>query len=463
MPDISSPCRREFLKTSALATLAPGLLAQGPRSPARPSGVREALQSEWLADSHEHTFPEKERLRWDMDIFTLISHYAINDLVSAGLELKWRTDSLKTEIPVRERWKAFAAYWEKARNTGYCRALEIAVRDIYGADELNEKTCEQISERIRANNKQGIQERILREKSRIRLIILDDYYNVEPAEPDSSLYVTARRFDRFIMVSSRDDVKKLEEAMRRPLATFSDFERALEDDFEKNAKLKSMVSIKVAVAYQRPLYFRETSRADAERDFEQMMKTAAPAPANRLDRLKEIPFKRLQDFMLHRVVQLAKEHGYPVLIHTGLQSGNGNYVPNANPALVVNLLMDYPEVRFVLFHAGYPYVSETAAIAKNFRNAWIDLCWLHIISPSVSVRALHEYLETVPANKIFGFGGDYRYVEMSYGHSVMARENMIRALEEKVKEKYFTERQAIAVGKRLYYDNIAEFFLSRRG
>ena len=51
------------------------------------------------------------------------------------------------------------------------------------------------------------------------------------------------------------------------------------------------------------------------------------------------------------------------------------------------------------------------------RALYIDLCWAHIISPSASKRALHEMLDTVPSNKIFGYGGDYRYPELSYAHA----------------------------------------------
>ena len=431
------------------------------RLPAQGTNVRAALETEWLAYSHEHILPESERLRTTVDLFTLISHYTINDLVSAGLSGQMRSESLRTDVPVAVRWKAMAPYWEKARNTGYSRALEIALRDIYGAGELNEKTCEQISERITAANKKGINERILKDKSRIRLAVLDDYFNTDPVKPELSLFVTARRFDRFISITSRDSLRKLEESTGSSLTTLAQLEQALEKDFERNLKAGSMAAIKVAVAYSRPLYFREATREEAERDFEKAAANAVAREGSRAGQLTNVAAKSLQDFMLHRLMQLAREHHVPVQVHTGLQSGTGNYLPNSNPTHLINLFLDYPAVLFDLFHAGYPYVSETAALGKMFPNVYVDLCWLHIISPSVSRSALHEYLETVPSNKILGFGGDYRYAELTYGHSVMARENMIRVLEQKVAEGYFSEPQAITVGKRLFYDNAAELFPSR--
>jgi hypothetical protein len=42
--------------------------------------------------------------------------------------------------------------------------------------------------------------------------------------------------------------------------------------------------------------------------------------------------------------------------------------------------------------------------------------------------ALVEWLDTVPANKISAFGGDYIFVDGVYGHQYLARQNVARAL-----------------------------------
>ena len=36
---------------------------------------------------------------------------------------------------------------------------------------------------------------------------------------------------------------------------------------------------------------------------------------------------------------------------------------------------------FDIFHIGYPYQQTLSALAKNFANVYIDMCWAHIISP----------------------------------------------------------------------------------
>ena len=76
----------------------------------------------------------------------------------------------------------------------------------------------------------------------------------------------------------------------------------------------------------------------------------------------------LEDYMMHHVLALADRKGLTVQVHTGLQEGNGNYLPNSNPELLVNLFLEYSNVTFDIFHMSYPYQNVLAALAKNFRN-----------------------------------------------------------------------------------------------
>lgn len=170
----------------------------------------------------------------------------------------------------------------------------------------------------------------------------------------------------------------------------------------------------------------------------------------------------LQNFMVHKLIQLAEEKSLPIQIHTGIQEGNENIITNSNPTLLINLFREYKEVRFDIFHGSYPYTGELTTLAKTFQNVYIDMCWLHIISPYRARQALAEWLDTVPWNKIFGFGGDYIHAEGVYGHSVIARENISRVLTEKVEEGSLTEKQAVHLAQKLLRDNAYEFFFSKK-
>ena len=165
--------------------------------------------------------------------------------------------------------------------------------------------------------------------------------------------------------------------------------------------------------------------------------------------------------MMHRLIELARKYNKPIQIHTGLQAGDGNYIENSNPTHLANLFLKYRDVKFVLFHGGYPFDGELASLAKNFQNVYIDLCWLYIISPSYSYRYLHEWLETIPANKIMGFGGDYHNAENVYGHLLFAKEIIGNVLIEKVRDGYFSEEEAKTIATMILYDNAINLFSLR--
>ena len=251
-------------------------------------------------------------------------------------------------------------------------------------------------------------------------------------------------------------MKALEKLTGVSITSLDGLKRAMEKSFEQSLAI-GMVAVKSTIAYSRELLFHEVSAGEAERDFTRMMRGAEPLPRGfRSHRVR--PYRKLEDHMFHHLVRLAEAHRKPFQIHTGILAGNGNFVENTNPTGLTNLFFLYPRVAFDLFHIAYPYTGELASLAKLFPNVHIDFCWAHIISPSVARRALHEYLETVPVNKIFGFGGDYRYPELSYAHLVMARRNIARVLADKVEEGFCSRKEALRIALLLLHDNAARVF-----
>jgi len=96
---------------------------------------------------------------------------------------------------------------------------------------------------------------------------------------------------------------------------------------------------------------------------------------------------------------------------------------------------------------------EAAVIAKVFPNVFVGLCWGHVIAPSASRRALHEFLGTVPSIKIFGNGGNYWFPELSYAHSQMVCRNVSPVLTHQVSEGSCSEEEALEVGRKLLHDD----------
>jgi predicted TIM-barrel fold metal-dependent hydrolase len=391
-------------------------------------------------DTHEHFPAEAIRLKDKVDFFSFATHYAINDATSAGLpddDLRLIRDP---DVPASRKWAAFEPYWKYVRGTGFGQALCLAVREVYGIAEITAGSLPRINAAIAEGNKPGIYRNILKTKARVAHALNDAV--VSPA--DMPLLLPARRFDHLIVPR---DLALVEKLTNTSITTFAGLKRAIEDHFARAVK-ENMVAIKSALAYSRAIRFEDVPERDAAAEFER-------GPSNP-------PSRKVADHLFHHLMQLAEAHRIPVQIHTGMLAGNRPEMGRTRPVLLTNVLTKYSRVRFDLFHAGYPYHREVVVLAKQLPNVHADLCWMHIVAPSVARTVLHEMLDAVPANKIMGFGGDYRYPELSYAHLIMARRNIATVLAERVESGASSEEDAAAVGRWLLADNPARLFVLTR-
>ena len=454
--------RRTFLSYLPLVGVIPaGQAAAAPLAESLSGRLLSAVEDIPLVDTHEHIYAEEDRVRRRVDFFTLVKHYVLQDAVAAGLPRDSVALVSNTKASGADRWRAFEPFWKHVRFTGYGQALRVAIRDIYGVEEISAATLSKINHRMSQENKTGIYKRVLTDRGKILYSVLDDDWNAAPAKPDSRYFVYARRFDRFVTPAGRGDIEELEKLTGVSITDLAGLKKAMERSFEQSLEA-DMVAVKSMLACQRESFFHEVEQADAERDFESLM-AAQGGPPEGLELRLQRPFRQLEDHMFHHLIRLAEAHGLAVQIHTGRQAGNGNVLANSNPTHLTNLFSLYPKVKFDLFHVSQPHQSELAVLAKTFPNVYADFCWAHTISAPVARRALHEMMETAPINKILGFGGDYFYAEMSYAHSRMARQSMAQVLSEKVESGFCTEDQALEIAQMLLHDNPASLFPRRRG
>lgn len=430
--------------------------------------IKKVVDNLEIVDTHEHLTSETDRLADDPDpLSVFLKLYTASDLVSSGMhpdKLRYIRD---TRVPLADRWKVFAPHWENVRHTGYGRVLEIAAKQIYQVDGITEKTYLELSRRMKQANTPGLYKRILRDKARICKCILDPLDDltrpIARLDVDTELFVPVQQFREFMMVNNILDLRRLSAKLGVPIHSLSDLVAAMEMEFERVAP--AICGIKTSIAYYRTIRFENVEQGEAERAFNRIFKEQ-PLDWEPNSIIGSVLLygpsmeeaKPLQDYMMHRIIRLAAKHHLPIQVHTGLQDGFGNILSNADPLNLTNLFVQYPEVNFAIFHGGYPYTGEVAALAKNFRNVYVDMCWLHIISPTRAREALAEYLDTVPSNKILAFGGDYTFVEGVYGHSVIARENVARSLSDLVDQGALTVEDAQNLARQILRDNALNLF-----
>lgn len=400
-----------------------------------------------LVDTHEHLVTENLWLTHDVDFFYWFSHYSSSDLVSSGMPWRELAFIRDASNPLDERWQRMAKWWPRVRYTGYGQALRIAARDLYGVEEINEDTWRQLSEEITAAHKPGYYDYLLREKAGIDMLILDSVRRDPYLETDLPDYwVRVECLDHFVMFGP-NRVPELSQRYGIEIDSLDDLLSCLDKAFER-IKQQGFVGLKCRLAYRRILRFEKTSREDAELWFGRVMEGSTSSEDAR----------PLQDFIMHQIVRRAGENGLPYQIHTGLHEGNGNVITNSRPTHLANLFQEYPQTTFDLFHGSYPYMGELATLAKNFQNVYLDMCWLAIISPTTTRLWLHQWLETVPVNKILAFGGDYLFPEGTYAHAKIARRVVAETLTEKVIQGYMSEEEAVELARMILRRNAVELF-----
>ena len=411
--------------------------------------IKEYIDTLRIIDTHEHLLnPDFLRKTNILDFFLLMNHYYYDDLLTAGMPEEFFNKLYNGNMPPEEKWKLIEPYWNRSLNTSFALVAKVAARNLFNVNEINANTVGILTQRIKSayNNKNWF-ETILKDSCRIEYLVQDD--DALALKVDWIKYV--KRFTPWLNVRTKFGIDSIAMEQVEPIFTLEDFVKSLRNEFEKGLK-NGMVGIKVISAYSRNLYFEKTDIAAARKVFKTLVSG---------DEDLQIPWEKakpLQDYMFHQLMEMAKQHGVPVIFHTGLQAGQGNDIRNSNPVLLANLFHEYPDVRFVLFHGSYPYGGELATLAKTYSNVYIDMNWTYAISPSYAKRYLSEWLETIPASKIMAFGGDYNCVENIYGVYQIAKQIITEVLTEKVSNNQLSENEARQVAKMILHDNAVEFY-----
>ncbi len=403
-----------------------------------------------VVDCHEHLPTEAERVAEKVDFSTLFKHYTRADIEGAGLALndtEWEKHELyDTSKPIMPRWELFKPYFEAVRHGSYAFPALCYIRDVLGFEDLNDSTVEAVSAKLQEGNTPGLYERVMRELSGIETAIQCKECVIEGDQP---FFVYLCR-DR---VNMHDDkcpdftsgIRRLEAETGRNIHALADYVDAL-GAYVADQKKRGAVGLKIGMAYRRSLVIDDVSAGDADRVFVKLR-------ANVTTGVSAAEQKALEDYLLRREVEACIDSDLPVVIHTGYQAGIRNDIRNARATHLWPLLASYPEARFDLFHGSFPYVDDMTVLGKYFPNVTLNMCWMHIMGPAVSRRALDEWLDAVPVNKIFAFGGDYVVVEEVYGHLELARADAAAVLAGKIERGRMVEKDAVDVARLLFNEN----------
>jgi len=382
-----------------------------------------------IIDAHEHLSPEQVRLDQQVDVFTLFQHYTAGDLRVAGMPPTDYQLLFDRRLPLETRWGLFKPYWERIRTTSYARAALIAARHFYGVEDINDQTYVALSEAIQRNNTPGLYERVLGQACNIRLALTQcsrtdlNHPRLLPVMP---------------MMYPCRTWKEIAHPVFDPTATvqtLDDYVDALRA-YVRRVKAEGAVGLKTASVTRKTPDRQAALEAFA---------------ALRDGKIQELPeFHVLFDWVSEQVLTYGAEQGLVICVHTGYW---GDF-RNLDPLHFIPVIERHPNVRFDVYHLGYPWMRESLMLGKAYANVWLNMCWTHIIAQKFATEALDEAIDLIPQNKLIAFGGDYAApVEKTYGHLVMAREDVARALAAHIERGQLCEEQAVDLAHKWFWDN----------
>lgn len=347
-------------------------------------------------------------------------------------------------------WESAQYDFDNARANSFYRYLLPAFRDLYGVDfdTITASQAKDLSEQIFENDQdQEWLEGVITNRANIELMLIDPYwarlafpreYQFSAPVLNVTTIMRGSHADQFS--APLDSPFEFARARDLPTGTFDEFLRVITVVFEE-AVASNCVCLKSTQAYQRRIRYREVPR-----------ERAAEIYGTPPDEITEREQRDFEDFMFWHVCRLSANYELPFQVHTG-----DARIQGSNPMLLVDVIEANPDTKFVLFHGGYPWVGETAAIAMKFRNVWIDSCWLPTINYTTAKRAYEEWLDVVPSNRIM-WGADTVNAEGIYAATEFTRQCLAEALAEKVERGELREEHAHRIGRQIMRDNALELF-----
>ena len=399
-------------------------------------------------NTHSHMMQEASYLDLAPDILAYFTHaYPAADLVAAGMTDEQRQRALTPGLPMAQRWEIFEPFWRLIRLTGYSQCIVEGIRDLLGIEGLDGDTVEPINEALRQRARPGLYGDVLKRRSNIELSVLNMN---DLVEVDREFFLPMPRLNRFSMLNSAADIGAIEADYDAAIADLDGLVDLIQRTCE-TWRAATVAGVKLSQSYHRRMDFTARDRAEAAAIFDRFRRGDYAG-------LNSTEGTVLEDYLVFECCRAAAQADLTIQFHQGMRAANYGGMEGCSPAPLTELMSTFREARFDLSHSGYPYLSEGGVLGKTFGNVYLNMSWIHIISPVGARAGLREWLRMVPYNKILAFGDDLQHLEAVYGHLKMARRNFAIVLAEMIEEGSLSESIALDVARAAFRDNPATVY-----
>ncbi len=115
--------------------------------------------------------------------------------------------------------------------------------------------------------------------------------------------------------------------------------------------------------------------------------------------------------LMYPLYEKAQDLGIPVLFHMGTQFHTGTRIKYCQPLFVDDVAVDFPRLRVVIAHFGFPWVGETIAVVQRNPNVYFNIAgW----APRYLPEMLLKYMDGPLASKAL-YGSDFPLISRVRG------------------------------------------------
>jgi predicted TIM-barrel fold metal-dependent hydrolase len=123
----------------------------------------------------------------------------------------------------------------------------------------------------------------------------------------------------------------------------------------------------------------------------------------------------IDDKRLYPVYAKAMELGLLVCLHTGVNYGVTHPIRNDHPLMVDDVACDFPTLKLVACHAGWPWATEMVAVARKHPNVYMEFGGLapkYVGAAGSGWEVMYRFMNSLLADQVL-FGTDWPVISQT--------------------------------------------------
>ena len=230
--------------------------------------------------------------------------------------------------------------------------------------------------------------------------------------------------------------------------SFEEFTRLYVEGVKKRVDDQGLIGLKSIIAYKTGLEVKVLSKAK----FREQYYLYLSDPKNRAYE------KSFRDYCFCKGCEVAAELDIPLQIHTALGDSPDLNLYKCNPALLYEPINAYPDTKFVLIHAGYPYCEELGYMMSSYENVYGDVSSMVPYASVAGETKIRAIMELAPMNKLM-FGTDSGSCpEQFWFGATLFRIYFRQTLQDMVDKDYISCSFAMETAENVMYKNLLRLY-----